>query len=99
MAINQAGSYIRKTGTNLPEYIELYGQAWARLMEKQHRSTIPEDKGSILTTWTLSYNSLRDPSENAANLLMLWAFHDNQDLWYELLTPALNLQIADRVPH
>jgi len=89
---------MRKTGTNLPEYIELYGQAWARLMGKQHRSTLPEDKGSILTTWTLSYNSLRLQNENAANLLKLWAFLDNRDLWYELLTPALDLEIAKKVP-
>ncbi len=99
MAINQAGSYMRKTGTNLPEYIELYGQAWARLMGKQHGSTIPEDKGSILTTWTLSYNSLQLQNENAAKLLKLWAFLDNRDLWHELLTPALDLQIANKVPH
>ncbi len=46
----------------------------------------------------MSYNSLRLQSENAANLLKLWAFLDNRDLWYELLTPALNLQTADKVP-
>ncbi len=88
---------MRKTGTNLSEYIELYDQAWARLMGKQHRSTLPEDK-SILTTWTLSYNSLQSQNENAANLLKLWAFLDNRDLWYELLTPALDLEIVKKVP-
>ncbi len=90
---------MRKTGTNVSEYIELYDQAWARLMEKQHLSTLREDADrSILTTWTLSFNSLRLQSEDAANLLMLWAFLDNRDLWYELLTPALDLAIADEVP-
>ena len=90
---------MRKTGTNVWEYIELYDQAWARLMEKQHLSTLREDADrSILTTWTLSFNSLRLQSEDAANLLMLWAFLDNRDLWYELLTPALDLAIADEVP-
>ena len=76
---------MRKTGTNLSEYIESYDQAWARLMEKQHLSTPREDGDrSILTTWTLSFNSLQLQSENAANLLMLWAFLDDRDLWYEL---------------
>ena len=90
---------MRKTGTNVSEYIELYNQAWARLMEKQHLSTLREDADhSILTTWTLSFNSLRLQSEDAANLLMLWAFLDNRDLWYELLAPALDLAIADEVP-
>lgn len=59
-------------------------------MEKQHLSTLREDADrSILTTWTLSINSLRSQSEDAANLLMLWAFLDNRDLQYELLAPAL----------
>ena len=94
---------MRKTGTNVPEYIELYDQAWARLMEKQHLSTLREDVDrSILATWTLSFHSLRAQSEDAANLLMLWAFLDNRDLWYELLAPALapklDLAIADKVP-
>ncbi len=90
---------MRKTGTNVSEYIGLYDQAWARLMEKQHLSTLREDANrSILTTWTLSFNSLRSQSEDAANLLMLWAFLDNRDLWYELLAPALDLAIADEVP-
>ena len=35
---------------------------------------------------------------DAANLLMLWAFLNNRDLWYELLAPALDLAIADEVP-
>ena len=90
---------MRKTGTNVSEYIELYDQAWARLMEKQHLSTLRKDVDrSILTTWTVSFNSLRSQSEDAANLLMLWAFLDNRDLWYELLAPALDLAIADEVP-
>ena len=97
LMINQVDSYMRKTGTNLPEYIELYDQAWARLMRKQHRFTLSEDKDSILTTWTLSYNSLRLQNENAVNLLKLWTFLDNWDLWYELLTPALNLEIVKKV--
>ena len=87
---------MRKTGTNVSEYIELYDQAWARLMKKQHLSTLLEDADrSILTTWTLSFNSLRLQSEDAANLLMLWAFLDHRDLWYELLARAA---IADIVP-
>jgi len=98
LAINQAGSYMRKTDTTLSEYIELYDQAWARLMGKQHRSTLPEDKDSILTTWILLYSSLRSQNENAADLLKLWAFLDNRDLWYKLLTPALNLEIVKKVP-
>ena len=87
---------MRMTNTNVSGYIEMYKQAWATLMEKQHRYTLADR--SMLTTWTLSYNSLRLQSEHAANLLMLWAFLDNQDLWYELLTPALEEEFTDQLP-
>ena len=87
---------MRMTDTNVSDYIRMYNQAWAKLMEKQHRYTL-EDR-SMLTTWTLSYNSLRLQSEHAAKLLMLWAFLDNQDLWYELLTPALEDEFANQLP-
>ena len=90
---------MRKTGTNVSEYIELYDRAWASLMEKQHLSTLREDVDrSILTTWTLSFESLRSQNEEAANLLMLWAFLDNRDLWYELLAPALDHEITTEMP-
>ena len=96
LAINQAGSYMRMTDTNVSGYIEMYNQAWAKLMEKQRRYTLEDH--SILTTWTLSYNSLRLQSEHSANLLMLWAFLDNQDLWYELFTPALRKRFVKQLP-
>ena len=92
---------MRKTGTNVSEYIELYNQAWSRLMEKQHLSALREDADrSILTTWTLSFNSLQSQSKDAANLLILWAFLDDRDLWYELFAPVLDFAIAnkDEVP-
>ncbi len=97
LMINQVDLYMRKTDTNLSEYIKLYNQAWTRLMRKQHHFTLSEDEDSILTTWTLSYNSLQLQSENAVNLLKLWAFLDNQNLWYELLTSTLNLQTVNKV--
>ena len=37
LAINQAGAYIRMTGTSVLAYIKLYNEAWRKLMETQHR--------------------------------------------------------------
>ncbi|KAL9099731.1 MAG: hypothetical protein Q9163_004809 [Psora crenata] len=98
LAINQAGSFMRTTGTSVSKYIALYNQAWGRLMEKQHHLMRHNAEGSVLTTWTLSFENLRAHSEDAANLLMLWAFLDNKDLWYELLAPALEHKTARGVP-
>ena len=87
---------MRMTNTNVSGYITMYNKAWAKLMERQHGHTLGDR--SMLTTWTLSYDSLRSKSEHAAKLLMLWAFLDNQVLWYELFTPALEGKFVDQLP-
>ena len=46
----------------------------------------------------LSFNYLQVQIKNAANILMLWAFLDNQDLWYELFASALDHDIVDMMP-
>lgn len=90
---------MRKTNTTVTEYIELYEQEWSRLMAKQHAFASCEDTDpSILTTWTLSFNSLRSQSDSAANLLMLCSFLDGQDIWYELFLPIVEGSLVDSLP-
>ncbi len=99
LAIDQAGSYIRETGTNALEYIKLYEETWGELMSQQHQFAIQEATApSILTTWTVSFNEVQKKCPEAANLLTLWAFLDNQDIWYGQFTPALNLDVAEELP-
>jgi len=43
---------------------------------------------SVWTTWAISYNAIRESHEATANLLLLWAFLDNKDLWHGLFTAA-----------
>ena len=60
-------------------------------MELQDRRDAPlYDYGdrSIWTTWTISFKAIQKTNEAAANLLLLWAFLDNRDLWYRLLAAA-----------
>ncbi len=99
LAINQAGAYIRTTGTSVLAYIKLYNEAWSKLMETQHRfaSQGPLDP-SVLTTWTLLFRRLEERNGHAAKLLILWGFLDNRDIWYELFTLALTLRIASELP-
>ncbi len=95
LAIAQAGSYMRETGTNALEYMKLYEETWGVLMTQQHEFTLQEaTTPSILTTWTVSFNELQKKSQDAANLLVLWAFLDNQDIWYELFTPTLDSDLT-----
>ena len=85
LALVQAGSYIRKTGTSCPKYLELYETSWSELVEK-----LPQLRdyanGSIQTTWMLSYERIEQDNPSAAKFLELWAYLDHQDMWYGLLS-------------
>ena len=52
-------------------------------MTQQHQFAIQGATApSILTTWTVSFNEVQKKCPEAANLLTLWGFLDNQDIWY-----------------
>ena len=100
LAIDQAGSYMRETGTNALQYMKVYKETWGELKTHQHHFAIQEAEApSILTTWTISFNELQEKCQEAANLLILWEFLDNQDIWYELFTPALDSDLANELPN
>ena len=40
---------------------------------------------SIWTTWAISFEAIRQKHKVTANLLLLWSFLDNKDLWYGML--------------
>ena len=85
---------MRETGTNALQYMKLYEETWEKLMTQQHQFAIRKAAApSILTTWTISFNDLQEKCQEAANFLILWAFLDNQDIWYKLFTPALDLDL------
>ncbi|RYP55992.1 hypothetical protein DL770_010860 [Monosporascus sp. CRB-9-2] len=91
LALAQAGTYIRETGIDFVKYVDFYKQQWRDLMELQDRKGAPlYDYGdrSIWTTWTISFKAIQKTNEAAANLLLLWAYLDNRDLWYGLLAAA-----------
>ncbi|RYO80051.1 hypothetical protein DL764_009945 [Monosporascus ibericus] len=91
LALAQAGTYIRETGIDFVKYVDFYKQQWRDLMELQDRRGAPlHDYGdrSIWTTWTISFKAIQKTNEAAANLLLLWAYLDNRDLWYRLLAAA-----------
>ncbi len=43
-----------------------------------------EDR-ALYTTWDLSFQHIQKQNKSAEKLLQLWAYFDNQDLWFELL--------------
>jgi tetratricopeptide (TPR) repeat protein len=82
---------MRETGIDFAKYVDFYKQQWRDLMELQDRRGAPlYDYGdrSIWTTWTISFKAIQKTNEAATNLLLLWAFLDNRDLWYGLIAAA-----------
>src|SRR5437762_12931129 len=91
LALAQAASYLRETGLDVVSYIRLYKQQWDDLMKADGESDSPlidYEQRSVATTWTISFQAIETRNANAANLLHLWAFIDNKNLWHGLLRAA-----------
>jgi hypothetical protein len=91
LAIAQAGAYLQESGVGLTRYQRFYKQQWSELMELDHLADAPlqdyPDR-SVWTTWAISYQAIRNRHEDTANLLLLWSFLDNKDLWHGLFAAA-----------
>jgi tetratricopeptide (TPR) repeat protein len=91
LAIAQAGAYLQESGVGLAVYLSFYEQQWSKLMESNHLAGAPlqdyPDR-SVWTTWAISYQAIREKHEATANLLLLWSFLDNKDLWHGLFATA-----------
>lgn len=57
-----------------------------------------EEEGDKSTAWILSFDTMRSQDKDAANLLMLCAFLDARDLWYNLFVPLLRREVVNKVP-
>ncbi|KAJ9664647.1 hypothetical protein H2201_005161 [Coniosporium apollinis] len=91
LALAQAAAYLRETEIDIATYLKFYKQEWKGLMSSQDRTGTPlQDyfNGSVWTTWTISFNTIREKDEAAASLLLLWAHLDNKDLWHGLFAAA-----------
>jgi len=101
LAIAQAGAFLQETAVNLTDYLQFYEQEWSRLMESGSVTDAPlqdyPDR-SVWTTWAISYKAVREKHEATANLLLLWSFLDNKDLWHGMFAAACqNSNVAARM--
>ncbi|KAF2678494.1 FabD/lysophospholipase-like protein [Lentithecium fluviatile CBS 122367] len=91
LAIAQAGAYLQQSGVDLSTYLRFYEQQWEELMQTRDQADAPlQDypNRSVWTTWTISSNVIREQDKATSNLLLLWSFLDNKDLWFRLFTAA-----------
>jgi tetratricopeptide (TPR) repeat protein len=62
----------------------MYNSSWLRLQQKTPRLLSYEDR-ALYSTWGISLDYVKQQSPLAFKLLQLWAYFDNQDVWFELL--------------
>jgi tetratricopeptide (TPR) repeat protein len=91
LAIAQAAAFLQESGIALQTYIRFYEHQWKELMNPQDREGAPlqdyPDR-SVWTTWSISYNAIREKHVPTANLILLWALLDNKNMWYGLFAAA-----------
>jgi tetratricopeptide (TPR) repeat protein len=91
LAIAQAGAYLHESGVKLETYLRYYEQQWSELMKSDDLADAPlldYPNRSVWTTWTISYQAIRDKHAPTANLLLLCSFLDNKDLWHGFFAAA-----------
>ncbi|KAI4261199.1 MAG: hypothetical protein L6R42_003599 [Xanthoria sp. 1 TBL-2021] len=84
LALATAGSYLDQVATSFAHYLHLYNTSWAKLQQTSPELSSYEDR-RLYSTWQLSFDHIRQQNELSAQLLQLWAYFDNQDLWFDLL--------------
>ncbi|KAF5545149.1 ankyrin 3 [Fusarium mexicanum] len=90
LALAQAGSFLRETGIDIPTYLQSYHLQWDRLMSSEDSPLLDYEHGSVATTWAVSFNAVKALSEDSVNILRLWAFINNKDLWFGLFEVVTN---------
>ncbi|MCJ1453499.1 hypothetical protein MMC28_003846 [Mycoblastus sanguinarius] len=83
LAIATAGAYLSQVTTTFKDYLEYYKTSWLRL--QQSSPQLPSYDCALYTTWNLSFEHIQRQNASAAKLLQLWAYFNNQDIWFELL--------------
>jgi hypothetical protein len=84
LALATAGAYLDQTASSFSDYLRLYKESWVRLMETSPELNSYEDR-TLYSTWHISFDNVKQQNPLSADLLRLWAYFDNQDLWFELL--------------
>ncbi len=84
LALATAGAYLDQVATSFRDYLRLYKESWLKLQQTSPEVNSYEDR-ALYSTWQPSFDYIKRQSELAAQLLKLWAYFDNRDLWFELL--------------
>ncbi|UKZ81141.1 hypothetical protein TrVFT333_008911 [Trichoderma virens FT-333] len=99
LAVSQAGAYIRRTSMTIKEYLDLLTQGSSRWdllkMNSFDRHRRPEVSNSVLETWKISTQKIREESERSYRILHVIAYLDSQDIPHELIVAASRYSVDE----
>ncbi|KAG4429439.1 hypothetical protein IFR05_015080 [Cadophora sp. M221] len=84
LALATAGAYLKQASIGFSDYLRLYEKSWAELQKTSPELSSYEDR-TLYSTWQISFERVEQRNLLSAQLLRLWAYFDNQDVWFELL--------------
>lgn len=87
LALDQAGAYIEETRCSLTQYLDLYHQQHARLLDRRGK-TASDHPDSVTTTFLISFDQIKRKHPAAAALLRCCAFLPSDRITAEVLTTA-----------
>ena len=87
LALATAGSYLEQASISIGTYLHLYETSWVQLHQEDPGLEAYSDRSdrTLFSTWQISFDRIRQQNKLSAQLLVLWCYFSNQDLWYELL--------------
>jgi tetratricopeptide (TPR) repeat protein len=97
LALDQAGAYIEETGCGLAGYQQVYQQRRMELLKR--RGSLSNDyPETVATTWTLSFEKVKQQSLTAADLLYCCALLHPEAIPEELFAHGAS-QLGSRLQH
>jgi hypothetical protein len=97
LALDQAGAYCEETGSTIAGYLERYRSQRAQLLHRRGRLA-KEHPQSVVATFALAFEKVREHNEGAADLLRLCAFLQPDTIPEELFleaAPELGLRLRE----
>jgi len=94
LALATAGAFLKRNALGFEQYLDAYEKRWD--ITPTRPTNLPEyETRTLYTTWNLSFRRLEQEDPEAAQLLTLLAYFDNQNIWYELLRAGVNSASAE----
>jgi len=88
--LDQAGAHIHMAQYSLARYLKAYQTNAGYLLRKGWKGG-KQDR-SVFATWEISFHAIQDKCPEAAKLLLICGFLNNEDIYEELLKRGMKIE-------